>query len=252
MLRFVRVHPRSRCRSCALCGGGRVDASKRPNRNDGADRLFNQLCLRTAHRWFSTSAHPSYCTQPALLRRLDRSVSFCQSQGLVRVVVLEISRAGGTIAKNCHRTCWQAGCYDPTDQSEKDRRGKSAYPRYLQSGLAEKLGFRSIHRTGIGTHGEGNEAIARPGGNIDRGDGRRASCFRNRGSRHQCCASPHQWTLDLVWFANWPPKTPLLSNQNTIWPACRAWSRGKISPRRDCRDARSSGDGRISKARYYR
>src|SRR5436853_2028052 len=96
-------------------------APPRPERNHGANRLFNQLHLRITDRRLSTSANSADRAQPALLRPINRGLWFCKGEGLVRMVVRTEQRSDLAIATAGRRARSKNVGENSSDQSPSPR-----------------------------------------------------------------------------------------------------------------------------------
>src|SRR5215470_1998413 len=135
-----------------------MGAQQRARSNAGTDRLFDQLCLRPAHRRLRASAYLVDLAQSALLFRADRRVWFQQGNRLLRVVVQRSCRGGETLAQvGCAPAISRSFHYSPW-RSAQFAGGEQNSSSYLQRGLEGQLGFCSFYRRGVCPSNRGNEA----------------------------------------------------------------------------------------------
>src|SRR5436305_1048156 len=102
---------------------------KRSHRNDGTDRLLNELRLRSLDRRIPVCANYPDRAQSALLPGVDRELRFHERKRLVCVVVQRYSGTDGAVAQNSNRALREARCRNPVDRLEEANGRESALAR---------------------------------------------------------------------------------------------------------------------------
>src|SRR4029450_9444871 len=106
-------------------------SNKSPDRNDGADRLFDELCLWSVNRRFSISTDHSNRAQSAILPRVDRELRLYEGKRLVRVVVCRPLKSRNAFAAARNALENTLACHHSSSKSEGPaRREQTASPNF--------------------------------------------------------------------------------------------------------------------------